>query len=62
MSVLICNGCGERFAGEAHGEGVEFDLHNCPAIPEPIRGESFEDYEVRCAVSIAAWKAKGVQA
>lgn len=61
MSELTCNGCGGRFSGDAHGEGAAFDQHACPAIPEPVKGESWEDYEARCVVSIAAWKAKEVQ-
>jgi hypothetical protein len=61
VSYLVCKGCGERFGGDSQLESHDFDSHNCPAIPKPIEGESFEDYSARCDESIAAWKAKEVQ-
>lgn len=63
MSLLICKECGAEFQGDAHGESPEFDAHNCPAIPEPIKGESLEGYKARCKAlrSIMQWNSEEVQ-
>ena len=55
---ITCNSCGAQFDGNAHGESTTFDQHSCPAIPQPMKGETFEDYQARCAVSIAEWMEK----
>ena len=58
MSIITCNGCGEQFGGDGHGESGAFDQHNCPAIPEPMQGESFADFKARSAAYRADWKAR----
>ena len=46
--TIRCKGCGTTFASDTHGESPEFDHHDCYATLEPIKGESWEDYEARC--------------
>jgi hypothetical protein len=43
-----CKACGELFPCDEHGESHQFDFHDCPATPEPMDGESWDDYQARC--------------
>lgn len=50
---IKCSGCGEIF-----DDSVDFDGHICPAIPQPMDEEPWEDYRRRCEASKLAYKAK----
>jgi hypothetical protein len=44
MSAKVkCKCCGKVM------KRPDWDVHQCPAIPKPKAGESFEDYKKRCA-------------
>jgi hypothetical protein len=47
MSVVICKSCQKKFDADCHGESVDFDQHDCPAVPDPLPGESFDDFAKR---------------
>ncbi len=49
MSIIRCKGCGAQFGGDEHGESASFDQHAlvCPNTPQPLDGESWEDYKAR---------------
>ena len=46
--TIVCSQCGKKFEGDEFGESHSFDAHNCPNIPMPKDGESWEDYKARC--------------
>ena len=46
--TIVCSQCGIKFEGDEFGESHSFDAHNCPNIPMPKDGESWEDYKARC--------------
>ena len=58
MSRVKCSGCGKVFAADSHSESGEFDMHDCPATPEPIKGESWADYSQRCKVAARKYQAQ----
>ncbi len=55
---IKCSACGEVFASDSYGESIDFNFHDCPAIPEPMTGEPWAEYEKRCKASKLAYKAK----
>ena len=38
---VVCTGCGAKMLN------YEFNQHDCPNTPQPIEGESWEDYSNR---------------
>lgn len=51
MSSVICKQCRGEFPGDGYGESLEFDMHDCPAMPPMLpfkEGESWEEYRARC--------------
>jgi hypothetical protein len=42
MSNVKCSEC------KAVMRRPDWDVHDCPAIPKPKKGESFESYKTRC--------------
>ena len=58
MSSIKCDACGEVFPGDSNSESVEFDIHDCPAIPEPMKGESWDSFSKRCEVATLKYREK----
>ena len=42
-----CTACGQLFDSLPCGDSPDFDNHDCPATPAPLKGESWEDYKIR---------------
>lgn len=42
-----CTACGQIFDSRECGDSPDFDNHDCPATPAPLKGESWDDYKIR---------------
>lgn len=49
-SKYTCSYCNEK--------GYDFNLHKCPALVEPIKGETFDEYRARSKAHARAWRIK----
>lgn len=56
--TVTCKECRAEFRPTAsESADLLFDLHNCPATPEPMKGEPFAAFKRRADAFAAEWRA-----